>query len=123
MSHTPGPWEWIGHDLESPRSLVSEAIVECGQFCQGGMVRLNISDADRRLIAAAPQLLEALQQLIASAEESQWPEELLEMINARDAIAKAISPPAVGLLPASPLVDEVERDGTRPAAVNQGSAT
>lgn len=63
-SHTPGPWEWVGRDLESNfpghYESVIESTVSCGSFCYGGSVDMKISDADRCLIAAAPDLLEAL---------------------------------------------------------------
>lgn len=69
--HTPGPWEWVGHDLESnsPGYLESviETTVDCMSYCYGGCVKLKISDADARLIAAAPELFEALDELLREA--------------------------------------------------------
>jgi hypothetical protein len=65
--HSPGPWEWVGNSLESNApghyDAVLEATVSCGQFCYGGVAELAISDADKRLIAAAPELLAALDEL------------------------------------------------------------
>lgn len=61
---TPGPWEWVGRDLESKHPdhfvPVIETGVDCGSFCYGGSVDLKISDANAKLIAAAPELVEAL---------------------------------------------------------------
>lgn len=64
--HTAGPWEWVGDNLEQSENYadVIASSVSCGAWCQGGMVNLVISDADRALIAAAPDLLEALHGLL-----------------------------------------------------------
>lgn len=71
LPHTPGPWEWVGRDLESNSpghyAAVIETTVSCGQFCYGGSVNLKVSDADARLIAAAPRLLAALLLLVNEA--------------------------------------------------------
>ena len=73
-THTPGPWEWVGRDLESNfpghYEAVIESTVSCGSFCYGGSVDMKISDADRRLIAAAPDLLEALRDALKAEEEA-----------------------------------------------------
>lgn len=65
VKHTPGPWEWVGRDLESNfpghYASVIETSVSCGQFCYGGSIDLKMSDADARLIAAAPELLNAVE--------------------------------------------------------------
>jgi hypothetical protein len=61
--HTPGPWEWVGRDLEQKGGEYKTVIgseVSCGTFCYGGSVDMTVSEADARLIAAAPELLEAL---------------------------------------------------------------
>lgn len=64
---SPGPWEWVGNSLESNApgcyEAVIEATVSCGQFCYGGTVDLAICGADKRLIAAAPELLALLVEL------------------------------------------------------------
>lgn len=64
MSHTPGPWKWFplphnapGRRLRGPSDYVTEI---------GGD---GISDADAKLIAAAPDLVEALQNIL-----KQYPE-------------------------------------------------
>ena len=67
MAHTKGPWAWTGNDIdqvESPYTAVLSSTVSCGQFCYGGMVDLTISDDDKRLIAAVPELLELLIELV-----------------------------------------------------------
>ena len=96
IKHTPGPWDWVGRDLESNSPTHCEAViqtgVDCGSYCYGGMPVLQISDADKRLIAASPDLLEALQDLIGWVpSSSHWhtdaPMKTLE--RARAAIAKA----------------------------------
>lgn len=55
--HTPGPWE-----IERRRSFVT-AIGPCVADEYAGSAWLDVSEADARLIAAAPELLEALQNL------------------------------------------------------------
>lgn len=45
--------------------MVTESKVSCGTYCMGGSVELEISDADKCLIAAAPELLQALRALVA----------------------------------------------------------
>ncbi len=63
---TPGPWEWIGESLERDQSNGGPFIdpmeleVECGAYCLGGTAKLNLSEPDRALIAAAPDLYAAL---------------------------------------------------------------
>jgi hypothetical protein len=73
IKHTPGPWEWVGHDLESNYpghfESVIEATVDCATHCYGGCVKLKISDADARLISAAPDMTMALE-LIAAEDDA-----------------------------------------------------
>lgn len=63
--HTPGPWSWCGNDLDSAdyKEVISSE-VRCGAFCYGGCVSMKVSDADRALIAAAPDLLAALEAML-----------------------------------------------------------
>lgn len=69
LTHSPGPWEWVGNCLESKApghyESVLEAKVSCGQFCYGGSVELTISDADKKLIEACPDLLMILEIIAA----------------------------------------------------------
>lgn len=63
--HTPGPWRYKPHSVDSNYMLI---------FCsadpaEGDNLRGYCGDANARLIAAAPALLEALQDLLAEAEE------------------------------------------------------
>ena len=58
---TPGPWVWTRHDLDSTiRPFYSVIAVDhdggcgCRRACD---LQIDISDADRALIAAAPDLL------------------------------------------------------------------
>lgn len=58
MSHTPGPWHWYGNKgLEGSSETV--LVGDCG-LASCGRTRLYVSEADMRLIAAAPELLAAL---------------------------------------------------------------
>lgn len=52
MSFTPGPWEWYGDKLrvEGGRPVVLAPVQSS----------IDVSEEDARLIAAAPELLEAL---------------------------------------------------------------
>lgn len=91
--HTPGPWMWEGNTLrpvnrDHEQSAVHSILDADGGFgFLGSDYRTTLAelDADRLLIAAAPLLLEALQQLVACHDEPTCP--ALEV--ARLAIAKA----------------------------------
>ena len=74
MSHTPGPWEFDPIDRVVVKG--SAEIAYMGWSANG---------ADARLIAAAPELLEALEEVLGW--ETLCPVETYEM--ARAAIAKA----------------------------------
>ena len=64
--HTPGPWGWYSNRaLEAKNETV--LVGDCG-LPSCGRTRLFVSDADARLIAAAPDLLAALKALLAEAE-------------------------------------------------------
>lgn len=97
-SHSPGPWEWVGRDLESNfpghYEAVIESTVSCGSFCYGGSVDMKVSDADRCLIAAAPDMLQALRRAVLAlafaAESSPAMRDDYEAVSA--AIAKATGP-------------------------------
>ena len=59
--HTPGPWGWQGAYLAGPGHYdVIEAEVNRGTHCLGCPVDLCVSDADKALIAAAPEMYAAL---------------------------------------------------------------
>ena len=96
--YTPGPWHWP-HDSnelcpvnpDHRRSAVSQILYAEGGY---GFLGRNNSDtlaeleADRRLIAAAPDLLEALQRLLLSGDVRDAAEKGA-LAQARAAIAKA----------------------------------
>jgi len=88
--HTPGPWTWDGRDhLDGGADGIPSVIyteVSCGMYCIGGRVHMEISPADRALIAAAPDLLAALEVLLAF---EGWDEFFGAMKAGRAAIASA----------------------------------
>ena len=59
---TPGPWEWIGYDLEQTFDAGGAIVMEatCENPHLGGVVNVEITPEDERLIAAAPELARAL---------------------------------------------------------------
>ena len=59
---TPGPWEWIGYDLEQTFDAGGAIVMEatCENPHLGGVVNVEITPEDERLIAAAPGLAQAL---------------------------------------------------------------
>ncbi len=70
--HTPGPWTWEGHSLKpaqpDPQRYAVHTIVTCSSGGYGFLASDHKKtaaelEADRRLIAAAPDLLAALQDL------------------------------------------------------------
>jgi hypothetical protein len=70
--HTPGPWVWDGHTLKPANAAPDVSAVHSILDAEGGFgylmsdhkATLAELDADRRLIAAAPELLAALQALL-----------------------------------------------------------
>lgn len=79
-AHTPGPWVTNGY-----RSPTSGAITVFNRpFGLGDIAEVLGSEADARLIAAAPELLEALQNLVDPERDL-----LDDLVVARKAIAKA----------------------------------
>jgi hypothetical protein len=88
IKHTPGPWKWCGRGLEQDGGERLDVIyteVICGSFCYGSCVGMTVSDADKLLIAAAPDLYEALQEII----ETEWIGGKGGFVKARAALAKA----------------------------------
>ncbi|WP_369952120.1 hypothetical protein [Ralstonia syzygii] len=75
--HTPGPWEWDGNVWSYDSDNEAPWLVQSGSdhrvFVLMGSIRCN-EEADARLIAAEPELLEALQEAIS----------LIESIDGRD---------------------------------------
>jgi len=63
IKHTPGPWIQVGHWVEHPDETVAD-ICTCDPEAMGqSHFKRNYSEvvANARLIAAAPEMLEALQ--------------------------------------------------------------
>ena len=84
--HTPGPWEyrWNGHYFDVG-ILTRESIVPIfPAVCIGVQAGL---EANARLIAAAPELLEALKDIVEWTELGDYEESFLA--KARAAISKA----------------------------------
>ena len=90
--HTPGPWKWVEIDYET--MLVScnrknarrrHHVMKLGWTCLGdAKAALPPTPEDARLIAAAPELLEALIDVVRIADRK-----TTEFDAARAAIAKA----------------------------------
>lgn len=77
---TPGPWEY--HSL-------SASVIQSGDP-DGNSVCLEAGDADGHLIAAAPELYEALEGLLEMTDDDQWGAEAEAAQRvARAALAKA----------------------------------
>lgn len=83
--HTPGPWP-----IERRRNAIT-AIGPCVADEYGGFAWLDVSKADAGLIAAAPDLLEALQTVVANA-----PEPYCAITRAIDAQCRAAIAKATG---------------------------
>ena len=98
VRHTPGPWRYV--------ASIPEDGANCWWLCREGMPRLeseigcvngpqcSVTEADARLIAAAPDLLEALQEVLPMLEalllvDRRQPEPGSVGHKARAAIAKA----------------------------------
>lgn len=119
-THTPGPWHWVDPATDAPIDISAADERITAEFqpsyigpCSLRTVRMHknreddrwelpvflaetyeLSKADARLIAAAPDLLQELQN-IANAKPSTWDEEMRDQFQAwaqsraRAAIAKA----------------------------------
>ena len=90
IKHTPGPWvvdHMSAHLVRSQDDKNGRHIAAVGPA--NYTPRYDVDDANARLIAAAPELLEALECLLAKADiefKNIWPE---TRNDARAAIAKA----------------------------------
>jgi hypothetical protein len=60
-AHTPGPWRYLPGDVPAFRPIVQRGSE--GGFIVQGLSRER-EDADAKLIAASPELLEALEELV-----------------------------------------------------------
>ncbi len=86
MTHTAGPWRM------QPTSMKGQYLVQGGDIRSGDGFSLQFSESNARLIAAAPELLEALEDLILDAEKQMKNPShhmLFSLPKARAALAKA----------------------------------
>ena len=88
--HTPGPWEISDGHVYAKGGL---SPICCDYEVDGTVCLVVRNEANARLIAAAPTLLAALQDVLASAvpNEHEHPTMYAAWANARAAIAKAES--------------------------------
>lgn len=92
-THTPGPW--------SPHSYVGNwAAVHSENGLLKNIALVTGGEPDACLIAAAPDLLEALNQAVTSMQDSGYPNSHVAVRAARAAIAKATAvTPNTGIKP------------------------
>lgn len=103
--HTPGPWTidevvdepsragnyWVAHlnlgheRIEAPWPDATATVAPCLGL-EGQPISREVVEANARLIAAAPDLLAALEAMVRS---DSWADADVKMVNARAAIAKA----------------------------------
>lgn len=79
---TPGPWEFVGPDIEQcgeTWGTVIENSVDCGSYCYGGSVRQEVKPEDAAFIAAAPSTVTRLLGIVERVEKVR--QELLELSN------------------------------------------
>lgn len=96
--HTPGPWEWDGTVWDYDKEQDAPWLVQSKNHAQlvilDGEIRAR-SEADARLIAAAPELFEALDETLKTLlawighYSDREPSDLPAVVNAIAAIAKA----------------------------------
>jgi hypothetical protein len=84
MKHTPGPWRFDGHGINGNDGTRIAKVSNTNPHQGDGRTRDTEFDATSRLIAAAPELLEALKEVVAISDRKHdaWDK-------ARAAIAKA----------------------------------
>jgi len=88
--HTPGPWKTQTHislDRLEIRDANGRRIAECAMDFP---MSAKTHDANASLIAAAPELLEALQEIVTAADGEGWSQLDASFTKARAAISKAI---------------------------------
>lgn len=91
VKHTPGPWE-VAYLDENGQSVVKgehTEIATCWHHCVGSIEAQMHANA--RLIAAAPDLLEALIEAAETLERCRYSEQAMAQ-KCRDVIAKATQP-------------------------------
>lgn len=73
MSYTPGPWKWWTSNSwkrlkRDHGGLVPRDSVLAPYVCRDGQPDIEVSEADMRLIAAAPLLYESLKEAVRALE-------------------------------------------------------
>ena len=104
MKHTPGPWKWqpagteplklngeTRYDYDELHGENGDAWVLLGVLHNDSTAGIDVSEANARLIASAPQLLEALEEINKAMVPTTLGTNELSMIwrRARDAIKQA----------------------------------
>lgn len=88
---TPGPWKWWTSNswrrLKRDDRGITQNVLE-PYVCRDGCPDLSVSDADMALIAAAPELFEALEAVLDCA-QSLNPEMTAAYAKARSALSRA----------------------------------
>lgn len=94
MNYTPGPWQWWTSN--SFLRLSSQATGKDGDVIDSfkmsdGATSLSVKVDDMHLIAAAPDLLEALQAMLNKAYKQNWNDQYPDEVSkAQAAISKAL---------------------------------
>lgn len=90
--HTPGPWKAVEAAYNPPGWLWVQngpgALL--ADVHQNVNIPLDARNANARLMAAAPELLEALQEIITAADSEGWSQLDAGFTRARAAVAKAL---------------------------------
>ncbi len=90
--HTPGPWKAVEAAYNPPGWLWVQngpgALL--ANVHQNVNIPLDARNANARLMAAAPELLEALQEIITAADGEGWSQLDAGFTKARAAVAKAL---------------------------------
>lgn len=84
--HTPGPWS-----VDESNAIVGEKLDDHPIWLRPVIARFatGVRPADARLMAAAPDLLEALQEILDAADGSGWDQLDATLRTARAAVSKA----------------------------------
>ena len=101
--HTPGPWIGAGPSFGDPLPRYTTEIVTEREDEDGAATSIcelpfhhhdDENEANARLIAAAPELLEALKEIVDAADGAGWEQLDPSFKKARAAIARATGEPA-----------------------------
>ncbi|MCS8013605.1 hypothetical protein N0430_26215 [Pseudomonas aeruginosa] len=87
--HTPGPWVSRNNMVFRGGKCICSNVNAASPTTQNIGEDVAMSIANARLMAAAPDLLEALQQAVTSMQDSGYPNDSLVIRAARQAITKA----------------------------------